>query len=142
MMNRGVKLLGIALCTIALAGCVNREQADEKLAKGCAAGVKSLLPDGGEMQPVKEKKFTPAADGPNMRHVTLVTANTDGWVEEESKYECIFEESFGFMSSSYTASIYQIRIGENIYGKSGNEIRGSFNDFVKLTDGIRAAMYE
>ena len=141
-MNQGVKILGIALCTLALAGCVNREQADEKLAKGCIAGVKSLLPEGEEIQPIKSKEFTPATAGPGMRHVKLVTANTDGWVEEEQTYECIFEESFGFLSTNYTASIYQIRLGEEIYGKSGNEIRGSFEDFVRLTDGIREAMYD
>lgn len=141
-MKHGIKIVGIALCTLTLAGCVNREQADEKLAKGCAAGVQSLLPEGEQMQPIKDKKFTPSTEGPNMRHVELTAANTDGWVEEEQKYECIFEEDFGFMSTNYSASIYQVRIGDRIYGKSGNEIRGSFEDFVKLTDGIREAMYQ
>jgi hypothetical protein len=44
--------------------------------------------------------------------------------------------------SSFTASIYQVRTGERIVGKSGNEILGDAQDFLKLTDAIREAMYE
>ena len=78
-----------------------------------------------------------------MRHVKLTMgADEEGWIGESESYECIFDETFGFMNSSYTASIYQVRVAEQIYGKSGNQIQGSFDDFVKLTDAIREAMYE
>ena len=42
---------------------------------------------------------------------------------------------------NYTASIYPVRTGERVIGKSGNEILGDAQDFLKLTDAIREAMY-
>jgi hypothetical protein len=46
------------------------------------------------------------------------------------------------MNQNYVASLYQLRIGDQVYGKAGNEILGDAQDFIKLTDAIRAAMYE
>lgn len=141
-MSRFSRFLLLGVCVLGLTGCVNRQQADDMLVKGCMAGVGSLLPEGETAGTVKDKSFSPSPEGPGMRYVKLVTTAGDGWLEEERTYECTFEESFGFMNSSYVASIYQLRFNDEIYGKSGNEIRGSFEDFTKLTDAIRQAMYE
>jgi hypothetical protein len=78
-----------------------------------------------------------------MRFITIHTTTADGWLDEDRDFSCIFEESFGFMNMNYTASIYQLRISDDeIYGKAGKEIMGDAQDFIKLTDAIRKAMYE
>ena len=141
-MNGKIHLLILILCAMTLGGCVSREQADEKLAKGCAAGIAALLPEGETLGNITDKKFTISPDGPNMRHVDLTIKRQDGWLEEDTAYGCTFEESFGFMNQNYTASLYQLRMGDQVYGKAGNEILGDAQVFIKLTDAIRAAMYE
>lgn len=133
----------IALILIgALSGCVTREQADQKLVKGCQAGVNALLTDGMKIDRVKDTSLSPSPEGQGLRHVKMTTITMDGWLETEKTYECIFEESFGLFNMNYTASIYQLRTGEATYGKAGEEIMGSAEDFIKLTDAIRKAMYE
>lgn len=127
---------------LALSGCVSREQADAKLAKGCEAGINALLTEPRKIEKILETKFSPSPEGAGMRHVALHVMENDGWLEVESDFECVFEESFGILQMSHAASIYQVRTGERIVGKSGNEILGDANDFLKLTDAIRKAMYE
>ncbi|MFN3828287.1 MAG: hypothetical protein ACK4NR_11775 [Micavibrio sp.] len=129
-------------CALLLTGCVSREQANTQLAKGCEAGVNALLPEGRTISKIVDKKVSPSPEGANMRHVLIKTIETDGFFEEEKDFECLFEESFGILNMNYTASVYQVRTGERIIGKSGNEIMGSAEDFLKLTDAIRKAMYE
>ncbi len=129
-------------CLLTLSACVSREQADDKLARGCAAGVQALLPENMTIKEIKDKEFADSPEGPNMRYVKLKAVTLDGWLETEQEYQCIFEESFGFMKASYTASVYQVRTGDTVYGKSGNEILGNAQDFLKLTDAIRKAMYQ
>ena len=135
-------LLLMTVCATLLSGCVSREQADAKLAKGCEAGVNALLTPPRKIEKILDTKFSPSPEGADMRHVKLHVMENDGWLEVESDFECIFEESFGFFQSNHTASIYQVRTGERIVGKSGNEIMGDAQDFLKLTDAIREAMYE
>jgi len=131
----------LGACALLLSGCVSREQADAKLAKGCAAGVNALLPEGRKIERTIDTQFSPSPEGSDMRHVKLKAIENDGWLEVESEFECVFEESFGFLNTNYTASIYQVRTGERVVGKSGNEILGDADDFMKLTDAIREAMY-
>lgn len=131
----------LGTCALLLSGCVSREQADAKLAKGCQAGVNALLPEGRTITKIADTKFSPSPEGPSMRHVSLKAIENDGFLEVENTFECVFDESFGFMNMNYTASIYQVRTGERVVGKSGNEILGDANDFLKLTDAIREAMY-
>src|SRR5688500_12096839 len=109
----------ILLCSLSLTGCVNREQADEKLVQGCVAGIGALLPEGRTVGTIKDKKITASPEGPDFRHVALTAGEADGWLENEVQYECIFQEAFGFMNASHTASIYQIRFDDQVYGKSG-----------------------
>ena len=141
-MKNATRLFLLTACALSLSGCVDRTQADAQLAKGCAAGAAALLPDGSTLGKVTNTTFSPSPEGANMRHVSLTAVTMDGFLEQENNYECIFEESFGFLNSSHTASIYQVRVNGEIYGKSGGKIQGSFEDFVKLTDAIRKAMYQ
>jgi hypothetical protein len=137
-----VRILIVLLCPLLLGGCVNRTQADSRLAKACAAGVNALLPDGQTLGDIEDKKFTDSPEGINYRHVTIKVKQMDGWLEGDGTYECVFEEQFGFFASSHTASIYQLKIGDRTYGKAGNEILGSTEDMLKLTDAIRKSLYE
>lgn len=141
-MTFSIKYFWILLCLLALGGCVSREQADAKLARGCEAGVKAILPEGYSVARIESTEFSPATQGTGYRHVTLKAVELDGWLETPKEYECVFEESFGFLSANHTAAIYQIRAGDKVVGKSGREIIGETEDFLKLTEAIRRAMYE
>jgi hypothetical protein len=132
----------IFISLFALSGCVSRDQADEKLAKGCQAGVEAILPEGYSIARVESKEFSPATEGTGYRHVTLKATQMDGWLETPQTYECVFEESFGIFHTSFTAAIYQIKTEDKIVGKSGGELIGDTEDFIKLNDAIRKAMYE
>ncbi|MDB5491239.1 MAG: putative lipoprotein [Micavibrio sp.] len=141
-MSSSFRLSLLLLCALSLSGCVNRAQADTKLAKGCAAAAGALLPDGQTLGEVLEKKSTPSPEGPNYRHMTIKVKQMDGWLEGDGTYECTFEEDFGFLNAQYTGSLYQLKIGEKTYGKAGNEVMGTAEDFLKITDAVRKAMYE
>lgn len=141
-MKRNLHLSLLCLLSLALSGCVDREYADNTLKKGCLAGINALLPEGSELKEVIDIKFEPSPVGPDFRHVEIKALEMDGWLEEETSYKCVFQESFSFMNKTHTASIYQIRIGDRLVGKSGNEIVGTVEDFTKLTDAMREAMYE
>lgn len=128
-------------CTLLLSGCVSRAQADATLAKGCEAGVAALLPPERKIERISDKTFSPSPEGVGMRRVMLKAIENDGFLEVESEFECVFEESFGLFNMNHTASVYQVRTGDRIIGKSGNQIMGDAQDFIKLTDAIREAMY-
>ncbi len=124
-----------------LTGCIDRAQADAKLAKGCEAGVNTMLENGDQIGKVVKTEFTPATEGQGMRHVALTATIKDDWSEQEQTYECVFEEDFGPMNMTHTAAIYQVKVGDKVIGKSGNEIMGDAQDFLKLNEAIRQAMY-
>lgn len=136
-------ILFIALaCTLILTGCMSREQADETLVKGCVAGINALLSDGTQIGPITDTSFSPSPEGQGFRHVSITAKELDGWLDAEQQYECTFEESFSFMNMGYSASIYQLRFNDRVVGKAGNEILGTTDDFIKLTDAVRKALYE
>lgn len=134
-------LILMGVCAMTLSACVSREQADAKLAKGCEAGVNVILPEGRKITRIAKSEFTPATEGAGMRHVKLTAVETDGFLETENVFECVFEESFGFLGSGHTAAIYQVRAGDTMIGKSGNQIVGDAQIFLKLNDAMRDAMY-
>jgi len=65
----------------------------------------------------------------------------DGWLETENDYECVFQEGFGFLNSGYTASIYQVHVGDDIYGSAGGQIQGDAQDHLKLNEAVRKSLY-
>jgi len=130
------------ICLVALTGCVNREQADARLARACAAGVTALMPEGSRIDRVSRHRATASPVGPAYRHITITGIYVDGWLEDENEYECTFEESFGFLNSGYTASIYQVKIDDMVIGGAGGDILGDAQDFIKLTNAVRKSLYE
>lgn len=141
MTNRFSTFIIMGTCAMLLSGCVSREQADAKLAKACEAGVNAILPEGRKITRVADTEFSPATEGQGMRHVVLKAVETDGFLETETEFVCVFEESFGFLNTGYTAAAYQVRAGDLVVGKSGNEILGDAQIFMKLNDAMRDAMY-
>ena len=142
-MNYKLSILALCFTSLFLTGCVSREYADNTLKKGCIAGIKAMLPEDKEFRDVLDVKFEPSPVGPDFRHVKITAIEMDGWLETEAEYQCIFQESFGLFKNHHTASIYQLRYGEGLMiGKSGRDIIGSPENFLKLTDAIREALYE
>lgn len=129
------------VAVLALSACVSREDADAKLARGCAAGLEAFLPEGQKIKQVNKNNYTETAEfGPGYRVVTVDYTETDGWADAEKQATCIFAEEFGFLNATHSSNIYQIRIGETVIGKKGNEILGSYEDVLKLTETVDRAM--
>lgn len=141
-MKKFSRPLFAAALVLSLSGCVSREQADEKLTKACSAGVNVFLTGGQEIDKVVESKSTPSPIGPDFRHITLTATVKNDWLEQNHTYECDFQESFGFMGSGYTASIEKLDAEGVQIGRAGGEIMGDAQDFIKLTDAVRKALYE
>lgn len=131
----------LAFSVLALTGCVTREQADEKLARGCAAGVEAFLEDGFKIKTVKDKVFRDDPDlGKDYREVRLFAVESDGWADVDKEYKCVFSESMGMFGMGHTAAIYQLQVNDQTYGKEGDKILGSFEDHLKLTETVDKAM--
>ena len=141
MTKRFSTFILMGACAMILSGCVSREQADAKLAKGCEAGANVILPEGRKITRIAKSEFTPATEGRGMRHVKLTTIENDGFLEIENTVECVFEENFGFLNSGHSAAIYQVSAGDTVIGKSGSQIIGDAQVFLKLNDAMRDAMY-
>ena len=141
-MNSYTRLCFAFVCVLALSGCVSRDQADAKLAKACAAGVNVFLTGGQEVDKIVESKFTPSPVVQGFRHVTLIATVKNDWLEQNHTYDCDFDESFGFLGGGYTASIEKLEAEGIVIGRAGGEILGDAQDFIKLTDAIRKALYE
>lgn len=129
------------LCLFLLTGCVSREQADERLALGCAAGVELFLDEGFRIKEIKNKSFKNDPNlGKGYRVVKLEAIETDSWLDVDKEYSCIFAESFGFLNANHTASIYQLKVNEQTYGKEGDKLLGTFEEHLKLTQTVDEAL--
>jgi len=138
-----LKTLPFLLLSLALlSGCVDRASADAKLARGCAAGAEIFLDEGFKIKEIKNKKFQDAPGlGRGYREVTLDVIESDGWYDGEKTYQCIFVESTGFLNMGHSATIYQLRLSDDeVYGKEGDKIIGSFEDHLKLTETVEQGM--
>lgn len=129
------------LSLIMLSGCVDRGTADEKLARGCAAGAELFLEDGFKIKEIVSKKFRDSPGlGKGYREVTLNVLESDGWYDGEESYQCIFVESVNLFGS-HSATIYQLRLSDDeIYGKEGDKLIGTFDDHLKLTETVEQGM--
>lgn len=132
----------LLLSLITLSGCVDRATADEKLAKGCAAGAEIFLEEGFKIKEITDKKFRNSPGlGNGYREVTLSAIESDGWYDGEVNYQCIFVESVGIFNTSHQATLYQLRLSDDeIYGKEGDKLLGSFEDHLKLTETVEQGM--
>jgi hypothetical protein len=140
--RRPYGLLAMTLITcLTLTACVDRKAADERLASGCASGVEIYLTGGFKIKEIKDKKFAPSTEeGAGYREVTLSYVESDGWANIDKEARCIFAEEFGLFGMGYGANIYQIRVNDQVYGKQGDKLLGSYEDMMKLTNAVDNAM--
>lgn len=132
----------IVLSALALlTGCVSRQQADERLARGCAAGVEAFLADTYKIKEIKDKIFSKSEEeGNGFRDVTLKYVESDGWADVDKEARCTFAEEFGLFGMTHTANIYQVSVNGQVYGKKGGEIIGGYDEILKLTEKVDRAM--
>ena len=130
----------IILSLSILTGCVSREQADAKLATACVAAVEALADR--KLGDIADTKATPSPEGPDFRHITVMTGSDDGWLDEFGEYKCIFQETFSIFNRAHTASIYQVHYDGEIVGKAGSKILGSPSQLLQLEEAVRGALYE
>jgi hypothetical protein len=137
MMTRWLMLLSV----LVLSGCVSREDADAKLARGCAAGAELFLEEGYKIKEIKDKIFRDDPElGRGYREVRLFVVESDGWYDADQEYKCIFEETMGPFGMSHAATIHQLKMHDQTWGKEGDKIVGSFDDHLKLTETVEQGM--
>jgi len=139
MKNRSLLLLA-GLSVFLLSGCVTQETADQKMAKGCAAGVNSLIAPR-EIAEVKSSTFgTEQVEGSPHRRVVLKTIEKSGWLDMDREYSCFFLEQWGFAGTTHRALIVQLNVDGRVYGKKDGKIIGDLEDFMKFSDVVENAM--
>jgi hypothetical protein len=128
-------------CLLLLPSCVSRGQADAKLARGCAAGVELFLADGFVIKEIKNKTYSNDPKlGESYRVVVLEAIESDSWLDVEKEYRCVFSEGFGLLNGTHSATIHQIKVNDQTYGKEGDKILGTFEDHLRLTEVVEQGM--
>lgn len=136
-----MRLSLVILLSLFLSACVTQDQADVKMAKGCAAGINALLTDGKEIMEIKAKRYaSEETEGGLHRRVIFEAIEKDGWLELEKEYSCLFMQEWGLFKSYHRALVVQVKIDEQLYGKKDGTILGGFDDFLKLTKVMDGAM--
>lgn len=118
----------------------DRDQHDQKLARGCEAATKSVLPQNYTIEAVKGAAFSfspTLGNGRNYRVVTLSVSEKADWHVSDKNYQCIFIESLNIAGFGMKSDIYQIKINDQVFGRDdqGNVI-GSVNDWLVLTQSV------
>ncbi len=140
MLHRHRIVLSV-LCLLCLAGCVSREQADAKLTKGCVAGAKNFIAEDSTVKSIEKSRFKASGElGKGYREVIVDVIESDGLYEPEKQYKCVFFEEFGLFNMTHNASIYQLEVDGEIFGKRGDEIIGSLEEHMSLIDTVQEAM--
>jgi hypothetical protein len=129
------------VCLLVLTACVDRETADVRLAKGCAAGAESLMSGDFKIKEIRDRKFRESPEfGTDYREVTLSVTESDGWSNNDKDIVCVFSEKFGFLGTGYVATIYQLRKDSQVYGQEGDRVIGTMEDHLKLNQAVEAGM--
>lgn len=130
------------LPVILLSACVDQATADEKMAKGCVAGINALLDGGKKVTDVTSKTATTEdfqGEGAH-RRITLKVVEKDGWLELENTYSCVFLEQWGMFKADHKAMLVQLKVNDETYGKQDGKIVGDWDDFLALTRVVDSSM--
>ena len=123
-----------------LSGCViDRQTADAKLARGCAAGIKAFIenPEEGISATGPENvKVMDSSIGMGYREVRLDFTTSDGWHEETKEYRCTFQETFGPFNLHHDAIIWLADIGDRHIGNKDGSIVGDMTEHAKLSTAV------
>ena len=138
-----MKILNLAflsMLTICLSGCVNQQQADAKMGKGCEAGLAAMMGNK-QILTVKATNYSDEqTEGSLYRRVTIDLVEKDGWAELDKKYSCLFAQEWGPLKSTHTALLEQIVMDDKIIGKKDGVILGNINEFMNLVSKVDTAM--
>lgn len=134
------KFILVAVSSLALSACVSQDQADIKMAKGCSAGVEALIKPKSIKEVKAQRYANEQVEGGLHRRVTLEVVESDGWLELDKEYSCLFMQQWGFFKSSHMALLVQVKIDDSLYGKKDGMITGSYEDFMELTRVVDSAM--
>lgn len=135
--NIHVKLCMAMVCLMLLSGCVSREQADQRLAEGCAMGAGLFLEEEAEVLEIKEiNAVKDTSMNAEFRRIDMVVLEGDDWYSEDKEYSCVFSETYALFGLTHTAEIIQLRMGDEIHGQDGRKIMGEINDYLRLKDTV------
>ncbi|OIN86830.1 MAG: hypothetical protein AUJ12_04240 [Alphaproteobacteria bacterium CG1_02_46_17] len=131
-----------ALSSLILSGCGQEDINNERLAKGCAAAVETILAKDiydRQFDRVVNKKFS-MSDGFKLVTLDVVTKTKEYEEEANETFNCKFEEGSSFGGFAWYANLVQLTVDEDVYGTRGGEISGSLNDQMALSDAVEKAM--
>lgn len=137
-----MRILLIALCSFGLTACVNQETADEKMSKGCKAGVVKILTEKNrQIHNIKsiDVSNTKTNDG-EYRQVTISALEKNGWLELDREYTCAFAEDWGVFKTSHNATLMHVEVHGEIYGKKDGGVLNGLEKFISLTNTVTDAM--
>ncbi len=130
-----------ALCALALTGCITREQADNRLERGCTAAAGIFLDEGYSVKSVKKSTFGVSKEfGNGYRVANLTIIESDGWADLDKNVECTFAEDIGAFGSSHSASLYQLKINDEVFGIQDGQLLGDIDTHLKLTAAVESAL--
>jgi len=128
-------ITGLCLIVAGLAGCVDRDEANAKLALSCQKGVSFLLDEYVTIKSVHNTSFTKVADkNDGDVRVTLDVVVDDNHLDIDRSFSCNFIEKTGFLNNSHSANITQIDMGNGeVYGRKDGKIIGGMNKWLNIT---------
>lgn len=125
---------------LALTGCVNQEQADAKMFKGCESAIATMIAPA-EIKEVKSKNAAAEKTmGSVYRRTTLTYTEVGDFAEIVKEGSCLFSEQWGMFKGTHASMLEQVVYNEELLGKKDGIIQGDMNAFLKLNETVDAAM--
>ncbi len=127
----------ILATALTLSACgVDRDVADQRLAKGCAAGAELYIDEGYQIKEIQKVQAKADDSGIGDRKVQVTVIESDGWVTTDKQYVCIFTEKKGLLGG-YSANLFQLNVNGQTFGKTADgNITGTFQDWTKLSETV------
>lgn len=135
-------LLSLAGCVLALTACGDQKSMDAKLAKGCAAAVKTVLAKDKytrQLDSVKSSAFD-MSDGFRLVKLGVVTKEKQYETAADESFDCKFQVDTSFLGMSARAYLVQVKVDEDVYGTESGQIYGDMNDQMDLSNAVQDAM--
>gem|GEM_PF-521146 len=135
-----------ALCTFILTGCISREQADNRLERGCKAAADIFSNGGYSIKSIKKSTFASSKEfGDGYRDVKLTVIESDSWADLDKDVECVFIEEIGVFGTSHSANLHRLIVNGETYGvKDANTsmvgLFGNTNTHIKVSVAVEKAM--
>lgn len=135
-------LLSLAGCVLALTACGDQKSMDAKLAKGCAAAVKTVLAKDKytrQLDSVKSSAFD-MSDGFRLVKLGVVTKDKQYETAADESFDCKFQVDTSFLGTNARAYLVQVKVDDDVYGTESGQIYGDMNDQMDLSNAVQDAM--